>query len=300
MPHFSANWLCASTLTLLLLATSCNAVTEYQRQLKRASRNHGRRLMDHTIADSIQEPIDLGVGSDFAVLAASTATNTGPTAVGGMIGVYPGTAITGAGQMDFAVQPTFNGRALRGEEEAAHAAMSLAYTEAEGRLGNVTLIPVVNIGGTTYTPGLYKTTAALAISSGTLYLHGKGIYIFQIASTLTVANGMQMVLQGGAEASDVFWQVGSSATFGIGSKVKGTVMAYASITMVTGASIHGRLFAKTAAITMDSNTITYPFNMTELAELALSSMRESQAATAMFNQGINENLQSNGLAPSSV
>jgi hypothetical protein len=119
-----------------------------------------------------------------------------------------------------------------------------------------------NLGGLTLTPGLYKSTSSLEISSGDLTLDAQGnanaVFIFQIASTLTTTAGRQVILSGGAKAANIFWQVGSSATLGTTSVVKGTIMADQSITLATGATLDGRALARIAAVTMDSNTVTIP------------------------------------------
>ncbi|HYV26182.1 MAG TPA: ice-binding family protein, partial [Candidatus Eisenbacteria bacterium] len=98
--------------------------------------------------------------------------------------------------------------------------------------------------------------------TGTLTLDAQGdpnaVWIFQAGSTLVTASGSQVLLINGARAANVFWQVGSSATLGTSSVFKGTIMALASITVTTGVSVEGRLLARTAAVTLDSNTITIP------------------------------------------
>src|SRR5207245_271409 len=81
------------------------------------------------------------------------------------------------------------------------------------------------------------------------------VFIFQMASTLTTTSARQVILSGGARAANVFWQVGSSATLGTGSMFKGNILALASITVTTGATVEDRLLARTAAVTLDSNII---------------------------------------------
>jgi hypothetical protein len=102
----------------------------------------------------------------------------------------------------------------------------------------------------------------LAISSGDLTLDAQGdtnaVFIFQMGSTLTTTSGRQIVLTGGAQAANIVWQVGSSATLGTSSVFEGNILAYASITATTGATVQGRLLAQTGAVTLDANTITIP------------------------------------------
>jgi hypothetical protein len=144
---------------------------------------------------------------------------------------------------------------------AGIADLTTAYNDAAGR----TLCPVGlagDIGGQTLAPGLYKSTSGLEITTADLTLDAQGdanaIFIFQIASTLDVADGKQVILAGGAQASNIFWQVGTSATFGTTSVFKGTVMADQSITLNTGATLDGRALARIAAVNLDSNAVTRP------------------------------------------
>ena len=109
------------------------------------------------------------------------------------------------------------------------------------------------------TPGLYKSTSSLAISSGDLTFDAKGnanaVFVIQIASSLTTTSGRKVFLAGGAQASNIFWMVGSSATFGTTSVFKGTVLVMQSITFNTGATLDGRALARTGGVTMAGNTI---------------------------------------------
>jgi hypothetical protein len=143
------------------------------------------------------------------------------------------------------------------------AALTIAYNNAKGRVGAFT--PAVgNVGGLTFTPGLYRSGTSTAISGGgNLTLDAGGdpnaVFIFQIASTLTTSSGFGVTLTGGAKPSQIFWEVGSSATIGTGSQFYGTILANTSITMVSGATLNGRALAGaisgTGAVTMDNNTI---------------------------------------------
>jgi type VI secretion system secreted protein VgrG len=177
--------------------------------------------------------------------------------VTGNLGVSPGTAIDGfpPGVID--------GNQHAGDPTAAQAIADLttAYNNAAGQ----TLCAVTvagNLGGQTLTPGLYKSTSSLEISAGDLTLDALGdedaVFIFQMASTLTTTSGRQVVLSGGAQASHVFWQVGTSATLGTTSAFQGTVMADQAITINTDATLNGRLLARIAAVSLDSNTIVLP------------------------------------------
>ena len=204
-----------------------------------------------------QAPVVLGSATTFEVLAGSTVTSTGGTTVNGDLGLSPGTAVTG-------FPPGFvNGAIHAGDAAAAQAQLDLttAYNDAAGRtVGAVTVAG--NLGGQTLTPGLYKSTSSLEISSGDLTLDAQGdanaVFIFQMASTLTTTSGRQVILSGGAKAANVYWQVGSSATLGTTSVFKGNILALTSITVTTGATVEGRLLARNGAVTLGANVLTIP------------------------------------------
>src|SRR5438445_6247295 len=203
-------------------------------------------------ATAAQAPVSLGSAAKFAVLAATTVTGSGATTVNGHLGVSPGTAVTGALRV--------SGMIHAGGRTAAQPQSDLtaAYKDAAGRTAGAITV-AGNLGGLTLTPGLYKSTSSLEISSGDLTLDARGntnaVFIFQMASTLTTTSARQVILIGGARAANVFWQVGSSATLGTGSVFKGNILALASITVTTGAAVEGRLLARTGAVTLDSNII---------------------------------------------
>jgi cytoskeletal protein CcmA (bactofilin family) len=206
-------------------------------------------------AMAAQAPVTLGAAAKFAVLASTTVTSTGATTVNGHLGVSPGTAVTGSLRV--------SGMIHAGGPTAAQAQGDLkaAYNDAAGRTAGA-LTVAGNLGGLTLTPGLYKSTSSLEISSGDLTLDAKGdtnaVFIFQTASTLTTTSGRQVVLSGGAKAANIYWQVGSSATLAATSVFKGNILALTSITLQNGAAVEGRLLARTAAVTLDTNTITLP------------------------------------------
>lgn len=212
-----------------------------------------------TIPTYAIEPVDLGSAADFAVLAGSTVTNVDAvgTIITGDLGVSPGTSVTGF------PPGVVNGSILEGGPVAAQAKLDLtdAYNDAAGR--NTAPATVSgNLGGMTLGPGLYKSTSSLAISSGDLTLDGQGdcnaVFIFQMASTLTVTSDRKVFLIGDAQADNIFWQVGTSATFGTTSIFHGNVMAADSITLEAQASLNGRALAQSAAVTMDNNAVTLP------------------------------------------
>lgn len=201
-----------------------------------------------------QTGIDLGSASTYAVLAGSTVTNAGPTIINGDLGVSPGTAVTGF------PPGTVNGAIHAGDAAAAQAKTDLlaAQLDASGRLGGLVLAG--DLSGLTFTPGLYKNSTSVMLSSGNVTLDAQGdanaIFIFQMGSTLTTSAGTQVILAGGAQAKNIYWSVGSSATLGVNSIFNGNILAEVSITVNTGAVNNGTLLTKTGAVTLQANTIT--------------------------------------------
>jgi len=197
----------------------------------------------------------LGSAGNFAVLAGTTVTNTGPSWITGQLGVAPGSAVTG-------FPPGMSGVQHKGDAVATTAQTDLtaAYINAAAQpcpaANNKT---GVNLGGLTLVPGVYCQTLAPTLT-GTLTLNGSGVYIFQIdpATTLVTASGASVSLIGGAQPCQVFWVVGSSATLATSTSFVGTIMALQSIAMQTGALLNGRALARNGAVTLDTNRIIQP------------------------------------------
>jgi hypothetical protein len=118
-----------------------------------------------------------------------------------------------------------------------------------------------DLGGMLLGPGVYHFNTSAQLT-GTLTLNGGGnanaIFVFQIGSTLTTASNAIVVAQNGAQAANIFWQVGSSATLGTGTTFIGNILALTSITANTGSFVAGRLLARNGAVTLDTNIINYP------------------------------------------
>jgi type VI secretion system secreted protein VgrG len=203
-------------------------------------------------------PSPLGTASTFVILGGSTVTNTGATTtIVGDVGVSPGAAITGLP----AGQPT-GGSVHAADPAAANAQTDLttAYNDLAGRARNATM-SVKEMGGRTFHTGVFFWPSSAQLT-GTVTLDAQGdpnaVFVFQIGSTLTTASNASVSLVNGADAKNVYWQIGSSATLGTGTAFKGTMVAFASITLTNGTSLSGRALARNGAVTMDTNAVALP------------------------------------------
>jgi hypothetical protein len=212
-----------------------------------------------TAASACQTGVGLLSAANFNILGAATVTNTGPTVItGGNLGLSPGTSVTGfpPGTIVAPAQEDITDIAAA----QAQADAATAYTYATG-LSNGAVLPA-DLSNITLTPGLYTNATAETLNSGTLTLDAQNdpnaVFIFQVGSTLTTSGGTQINLINGAQAKNITWAVGTSATLGASSAFQGTIVAYQSITLQTGATIVGRALALNAAVTLDSNISTNP------------------------------------------
>ena len=213
-------------------------------------------------------PVSLGLAGKFVILSKSGITNVPTSAITGDIGTSPitGAAITGlgCGQVTGTIYTVdAAGPACRViRPTRLHTAvldMQAAYNDAAGRLHpKATELGAGEIGGLTITPGLYKWSSGVLITTDVTLNGGPNdVWIFQIAGTLHEANGMRVILRGGAQAKNIFWQVAGVVSIGTTARFKGTILAKRNITLDTGATITGRLLAQTA-VTLKKDTVTHP------------------------------------------
>jgi hypothetical protein len=215
-----------------------------------------------------QEPVDLGTAGEFAILTKTGITDVYASSIVGNVGTSP---ITGAALLLKCTE-------VAGMVYTVNAAgplpcritspnllttavgdMGFAYTNAAGRsIPDATELGAGEIGGLTLAPGLYKWGSAVSISTDVTLAGGPNdVWIFQIAKNLKQASATKITLEGGAQAKNIFWQVGGNVAIGTTAHFEGVILAETLISFKTGASAHGRLLAQTA-VTLQQNAITQP------------------------------------------
>lgn len=217
-------------------------------------------------------PVELGAAINYVILSKTAINNSGTSAITGDLGLSPAATsyITGLSLTDFTGYAT--SAQVTGQVFAADMAdptpinlttavenMITAYNDAAGRsMIDFLELGTGNIGGKTLTPGIYKWTNTVTIPVDlTISGSSTDVWIFQIAQDLTVSSAVNVILSGGAQAKNIFWQVAGQATFGTTSHLEGVILSMTGITFQTGASLNGRALAQTAVV-LDGNAVTTP------------------------------------------
>ena len=217
--------------------------------------------------------VDLGAAGDFVILAKAGISTVPQSVITGNIGVSP---IARGGMTGFSetMDPTntfsTSGQVVGKMFAADYSVpspsnlgiavldMQAAYTNAAGRAPDYTEVGAGDIGGMTLTPGTYKwSTGVLIPADVTLNGGPNDIWIFQIAGTVTQANGTRVTLTGGAQARNIFWQAAGVVALGTTAHMEGIILGQTGITLATGATVNGRLLAQTA-VTLQMNVVTQP------------------------------------------
>lgn len=217
--------------------------------------------------------VELGLAGDFAILAKTAISNISTSAITGNIGVSPAalTYITGFSLTQDSTQTFSTTTEVIGKVYAADSAvptpdylttaisnMETAYDVAAGRDVDYTNLHSGDLSGQTLTRGVYKWGTGVSINSNvTLNGSATDVWIFQIAGGITQASSTNIILTGGAQAKNIFWQSADTVAIGTGAHFEGNVISMTNITLATGSSINGRLLAQTA-VTLDQATVTKP------------------------------------------
>ncbi len=221
--------------------------------------------------ESIQE-VDLGSAGNYVILSKTAINNNGTSAITGDLGLSPAATsyITGLSLTDFtgyATSAQVTGKIFASDMAdptpinltTAVNNMITAYNDAAGRsVIDFLELGAGNIGGKTLTPGIYKWTNTVTIPADvTISGSSTDVWIFQIAEDLIMSSAVSIILSGGANVNNIFWQVAGQATLGTTSHFEGVILSMTGITLQTGASINGRALAQTAVV-LDGNAVTQP------------------------------------------
>jgi Ice-binding-like len=217
--------------------------------------------------------VTLGTAANFAILAKSGVSTVPTSIITGDVGLSPAAAtfVTGFSVVAdatnaFSTSPQVTGHVYASDYATptpsklttAIGDMETAFTSLAGRPPSVTELGAGNIGGKTITSGVYKWGTGLLIPTNvTLSGTATDVWIFQVGQDLTLSNGVKVLLSGGAQAKNVYWQVAGRVDIGTTAHCEGVVLSQTAITLGTGASINGRLLAQTA-VNLDSSTVIQP------------------------------------------
>ncbi|MDP9843902.1 ice-binding family protein [Streptosporangium lutulentum] len=233
-----------------------------------------------------QPAVALGTAARFAVLAGDSVVNTGDSTVTGDLGVTPGVTVAGfpPGNVIGTVHVD-DAAAVQAQSDFA-----IAYDDVASRTPTDT-VPT-DLGATTLTPGVYTSVSGTFSNTGNLTLDAQGdpdaIFIFQTVSTLLTAAASTVTLTGGAQARNVFWQVGTSATLGADSTLAGNILALASITAGANIVINGRVLARDGTVTLDADTITRPAGTLSISVPQNADLGSARAGSAGVSAPLGE------------
>jgi hypothetical protein len=225
-------------------------------------------------------PVNLGAAGNFSILAKTGISTTGTTAVIGNMGISPasatyitGFALTMSSNGQFSTSSLVTGKVYAADYTSPTPSMlttsvnnmMTAYTNAAGRTNpNYVNLGAGNVGGMTLGPGLYKWSTGLLIpTSVTLSGNSTSVWIFQISGRLTVANGAHIILSGGAQAKNIFWQVAGGVTIGTTVSIYGIILSQTAITINTGSTLNGRALAQ-SAVTLNADNVTSPTGVSNI------------------------------------
>lgn len=216
--------------------------------------------------------VDLGTSGNYVILAQSAINNSSTSAITGDVALSPAAAsyITGmalTAATGYATSTQVTGKVFAADMAdptpmnltTAVGDMVAAYNDAAGRPSPDFLeLGTGNLGGKTLAPGLYKWTSTVTLPSDVTVSGGADdIWIFQISGDLTMSSAVQITLEGGAQAKNIFWQIAGQATIGTNAHFEGVILSKTGITFQTSSSINGRALAQTAVI-LDGNAVTNP------------------------------------------
>ena len=219
-----------------------------------------------------QAVVDIGAAGNYVILAKSAINNNPTSDITGDLGLSPAATsyITGLSLTDYtgyAESEQVTGKIYASDMAdptpinltTAVENMITAYNDAAGRPSPDFLeLGTGNIGGKTLSPGLYKWTSTVTLPTDVTISGGADdVWIFQISGDLSMSADVNVILEGGAQAKNIFWQVSGEATFGATSHFEGIILSMTDITFQTGASFNGRALAQTAVV-LDGNTIVEP------------------------------------------
>jgi Ice-binding-like len=228
-----------------------------------AAPRHGSRPL---VATAGQAPVNVGTAGGFAILSKSGVTNVPSSKITGNVGASPITGaaigltcaeVTGTIYSVNATGPLPCRVTAPSRLTTAVRDLETAYTDAAGRTNpRAVNLGAGQIGGLTLAPGLYKWTSNVGISKDvTLSGGANDVFIFQIAGGLTQASATNVILAGGVQAKNVFWQTARSVAIGTTAHSEGTILSKTQIALNTGASTNGRLLAQTQ-VTLQKNVVT--------------------------------------------